>query len=94
MHGKQRLLKVGLFLSVDTLASASVWTFASTGLHVLGNHLFYRVLLGLNSFLLKIYLFLLIRVIFSLILILSIFAASWPIVLLHLRLILQHSALL
>ena len=97
LHGKQRLLKVRLLFAVDTLTGASIGPLSSTRLHVLGNYLLDRVLLGLDSLFLEVDPLLLVWVIELLLLILTALgtgAALLRIILLLLRLILEHATLL
>ena len=97
LHGKQRLLKVGLLFAVDTLASASIGPLSPARLHILGDYLLDGVLLGLDSLFLEVDPLLLVWVIELLLLILTALgtgAALLRIILLLLRLILEHATLL
>ena len=97
LHGKQRLLKVGLLFAVDTLTGASIGPLSPARLHILGDYLLDGVLLGLDSLFLEVDPLLLVWVIELLLLILTALgtgAALLRIILLLLRLILEHAALL
>ena len=97
LHGKQCLLKVGLLFTVDTLTGASIGPLSSARLHILGDYLLNRVLLGFDSLFLEVDPLLLVWVIELLLLILAALgtgAALLRIILLLLRLILEHATLL